>query len=193
MKHLILSGGKPAERGAWVHALLAHAGREARVALCMFASEDETLAQAMATGLKAVIADAAEIPDISFKVLDAANFKDVSAWANVIVISGGDPAKLKKELEPHGDLMQVWDGKTIAGSSAGADIMCKRYAYLQDKTFGGGFGWVPANIIPHWQAETWPGWDEADWAWAAKELSGKAGEAPLLTIREGEFVEIAVQ
>lgn len=193
MKYLILSGGKPMERASWVQALLAHAGREARVALCMFAGDDETIQQAMVSGLKAIIADAAEVPDISFKVFTAENFKEVSEWANVIVIPGGDPAKLKKELEPHGNLMELWDGKTIAGSSAGADIMCKRYVYLQDKTFAEGFGWVQANFIPHWQSETWPDWGTDDWDWAAKELSGKPGGLPLLTVREGEFVEIAVQ
>jgi hypothetical protein len=180
------------ERAAWVRALLAHAGREARVALCMFAG-DEAIQEAMATGVKAVIVDAAAVPDVSFKVFTAENFKEVSAWANVVVIPGGDPAKLKKELEPHGNLMELWDDKTISGSSAGADIMCKRYVYLQDKTFADGFGWVSANFIPHWQAETWPGWTDKDWAWAAKELSGRPGGIPLFTVREGEFVEIAVQ
>jgi peptidase E len=195
VKYLILSGGKPAHREAWVQALLAHAGRDARVAFCMFASEDDATARAVVSGLSASIAEGVGVggDEISFDTLTAKNFEEVSAWANVIVIPGGDPMKLKKELEPHGDLLKLWDGKTISGSSAGADIMCRRYVYLQDKSFHEGFGWVNANFIPHWQAPNWDGWTAKDWAWASRELSAKPGSTPLLTIREGEFVEIAVQ
>jgi len=190
---LILSGGKPTESDAWVRALLSHADGEARIALCTFAGEDEAMQRAMADGITEVIRQAAGEVQTSFQTLTADNFAEVSAWANVVVLSGGSAAKLKRELEPHGDLMQLWDGKTISGSSAGADIMCRRYVYLQDKTFADGFGWVSANIIPHWQAQNWKGWNPEDWEWAAGELAGESGGVPLLTVREGEFVEIAVQ
>lgn len=193
MKYLILSGGKPTESERWVHALLRQAGSEAQIAFCLFAGETPELQTAMERGITEVIQRWAGKVRVSFQTLTPDTFKEVSAWANVVVIPGGDPQKLQRELEPHGDLMQLWDGKTISGSSAGADIMCRRYIYLQDKTFHNGFGWVAANFIPHWQAEGWEGWTAETWQWAAAELAGKPGDAPLLTVREGEFVEVAVQ
>jgi peptidase E len=193
VKHLILSGGKPTESEAWVRALVAHAGPEARIALCLFAAEDPNMEQQIADGVSKVITKWAGKVQVSFKALTADNFALVSEWANVVVIPGGSPMKLTQELEPHGDLLQLWDGKTISGASAGADIMCRRYVYLQDKSFHDGLGWVAANFIPHWQAETWEGWASEDWDWAARELAETPGKTPLLTVREGHFVEITVQ
>lgn len=192
MKRLILSGGKPTESKRWVDALLCQADGEARIGLCLFAGEDSKIQAAMESGVADVVKRWADKTKVELKTLTPDNFTEASNWANIIVIPGGDPSKLQKELAPYGDLMQLWDGKTISGSSAGADIMCCRYVYLQDKTFHQGFGWVKANFIPHWLAE-WEGWDYKTWQWAANELATDHGQTPLLLVREGEFVEIAVQ
>jgi hypothetical protein len=191
MKHLILGGGKVTTLGgkAWAKALLGHTGKTVKIAMCMFAiDETEWTSEADET-----INEIKRLTDkrIEHAVLEADTFMDVSAWADAIIIVGGDPARLKNTLEQYGDLMSLWDGKTIAGSSAGADIMCQRYMYLQDRIVQEGFGWVPANIIPHWEAD-FEDWKPEDWKWAARELAGGPGEAPLLCMREGDFVEIKV-
>lgn len=192
MKRLILSGGKPTESKRWVDALLCQANGEARIGLCLFAGEDSKIQTAMEHGVTEVIKHWAGNTKVECQTLTPDNFVKVSNWANIIVIPGGDSQKLYNELTPQGDLMQLWDGKTISGSSAGADIMCRRYVYLQDKTFHQGFGWVQANFIPHWLAD-WEGWDYKTWQWAVNELATQPGQVPLLLVREGEFVEIAVQ
>jgi peptidase S51-like protein len=192
MKHLILNGGKPIERKAWVELLLRDAGREARIAFCMFAAPSEDLREKMLAGIQQQITKHAGVRQIAFRVLEADNFNEVSAWANIIVIPGGDPWQLKNALAQYGDLMELWDGKTVAGFSAGADVMVRRYMYLQDKVVQEGFGWLPVNLIPHWQAD-FEGWRADDWQWASRQLASGPGDVPLITIREGEFVEFAVQ
>jgi hypothetical protein len=196
MKHLILSGGRPwlSDNGGkrWVDALLAYSGKTVHIAYCLFAQDPADWPETLRTN-QDLVRQFAGSREVSFKTLEHDSFFDVSAWADVIVIVGGDPAMLRDVLEQYGDLMQLWDGKTISGSSAGADIMVRRYMYLQDKVIQEGFGWVPVHFIPHWQANGWKGWEPKDWAWAANELAGQPGQEPLLCVREGDFVEIAVQ
>ncbi|HEV7454290.1 MAG TPA: Type 1 glutamine amidotransferase-like domain-containing protein [Candidatus Saccharimonadales bacterium] len=196
MKHLILSGGRPwsGEGGGrhWVHSLFSQSGQKVRVAYCLFAEETAHWPEILLTNQELITKHAGN-HSVSFKTLEHDTFFDVSTWADVIVIVGGDPVRLRAALEQYGDLMQIWDGKTISGSSAGADIMVRRYVYLQDKTMHEGFGWVPANFIPHWQSTGWKDWEAQDWEWAANQLAGVPGEDPLLCVREGDFVEVAVQ
>jgi hypothetical protein len=194
MKHLILSGGRPwlSDSGGkqWVDALLARSGNTVHVAYCLFAQDASEWPETLRTN-KALVQKFAGKRTVSFKTLEHDTFFEVSAWAHVIVIVGGDPATLRDTLEQYGDLMALWDGKTISGSSAGADIMVRRYMYLQDKVVQEGFGWVTANLLPHWEA--YEGWTAEDWQWAVNKLAGRPGEEPLLCIREGDFTEIAVQ
>jgi peptidase E len=192
MKHLILAGGQMDVKGgrAWVEALLQDCKSSAKVAFCLFAREESDWDQVVSGHIDLITRYTDK--RVNFKVFEAINFAEVSAWANVVVIVGGDPWRLKNTLEQYGNLMELWDGKTISGSSAGADIMVRRYMYLQDKVVQAGFGWVPVNVIPHWRAEGWKGWKPADWQWAARELAAGPGETPLLCIREGDFVEIEV-
>jgi peptidase E len=192
MKHLILGGGQMATKGGkkWVDVLLKNTGKTANIALCLFAVREAQWEEIVDGTLQAIrpLTD----KKIECKVLDADTFIDISAWADVIVIAGGDAARLKNTLEQYGDLMSLWNGKTIAGSSAGADIMVQRYMYLQDRVVQQGFGWVPINFIPHWQSN-YDDWKAEDWTWAASELAGQPGEVPLICAREGDFVEITVK
>ncbi|MET0779397.1 MAG: Type 1 glutamine amidotransferase-like domain-containing protein [Candidatus Saccharimonadales bacterium] len=197
MKHLILAGGRPwsgqGEGKHWVEALFSHTAKDdIHVAYCLFAEEVSHWPEVLLTNQELITKHAGS-HSVSFQTLEHDTFFDVSAWADVIVIVGGDPARLREALEQYGDLMQVWDGKTISGSSAGADIMVHKYIYLQNKAVQEGFGWIKANFIPHWQHSGWKDWSTKDWEWAAGELAGMPGGAPLLCVREGDFVEVAVQ
>jgi hypothetical protein len=195
MKHLILSGGRPwrGEDGGklWVQALLAHCGSEARIGFCVFAQEEAEWPETIRSNAGLITKFAGDTA-VNSKTMTAESFTEVSEWANVIVIPGGIPERLEQALKPYGDILQLWDGKTISGSSAGADIMCERYMYLQDRVVKQGFGWVPVSFIPHWQADLL-GWKPEDWRWAETQLARGPGELPLLCVREADFVELAVQ
>lgn len=123
--------------------------------------------------------------------MTADNFKDVSDWADIIYIPGGDPYVLKERLEACGDIAKLWDGKVIAGSSAGADLFCVAFTYLQDKTMGEGLGWVKATCIPHWR-DAFNDYTQKDWDWSEKECLKRYPDLPVLCIPEGESVEFSV-
>jgi len=127
---------------------------------------------------------------VSYQTMTADNFTEVSAWADIIYLPGGDPFKLLEKLKPF-DLKKLWYGKVIAGSSAGADLFCVGFTYLQDRTIGQGLGWVPATCIPHWR-DKFEDYTDKDWDWAEQECLKQYPKLPVLTIPEGEFVEFSV-
>jgi len=129
---------------------------------------------------------------VSHQTMTEQNFAEVSAWADVVYVPGGDPAVLQKRLGACGDIAKLWDGKVVAGSSAGADFMCEGYIYLQDKTYGHGFGWIKATCIPHWRSDEWKGYAPEDWDFIEQESLKEAPDTPVLCIPESEFVEFTV-
>lgn len=128
---------------------------------------------------------------IAYKTMTAENFAEVSSWADVIYIPGGNPKTLHDLLIKCGDISKLWNKKVIAGSSAGADLFCTNYVYLQDKTFGKGLDWVKATCVPHWR-DKFRDYTSKDWDWAESEALRKFPELPVLCIPEGEFVEFSV-
>ncbi len=130
--------------------------------------------------------------DISFQTMTPENFAEVSKWADVIYMPGGDPDILKQKLAACGDIARLWDGKVIAGSSAGADVLCKYYLFLQNKTLSEGLGWVNASCIPHWR-DKFEDYTDKHWDEEETKLHKMYPEIPILCIPEGEFVEITVK
>lgn len=130
--------------------------------------------------------------DITYQTMTAENFVKVSAWADIIYLPGGDPFQLIEKIKTSGNIAMLWDGKTIAGSSVGADLFCKGFVYLQEKSFGHGLGWVPATCIPHW-LDNFNGYTQKDWDWAEQESLKQFPDLPVLCIPEGEFVELTVK
>jgi peptidase E len=186
-------GGRPwvaADGGqALVGAMLRYYPVAAKVAFCNFAQPESDWQETQ--HINSVMFDEFRgATAITYQTMNSSNFTEVSAWADVIYIPGGTPAILKQKLNAFPDLAQLWDNKVVAGASAGADVLCAYYPYLQDKTIQQGFGWVAASLVPHWRND---GEDEHAQTWAEAELLKRHPELPVLCIPEGEFVEITVQ
>ena len=195
MKRLILMGGRPWECDdggkRFTQVLFRYFPKQVKLAFCIFAQPEADWQETEAWNTKMFDSFKAG-REITFQTMTADNFSEVSSWANIIYIPGGDPYQLKEKLEACGDVPGLWDGKVIAGSSAGADILCTQYTYLQNKTFGSGYGWVPATCIPHWR-DNFNDYTTDGWDWAEKEALKRYPELPVLCIPEGEFVEFTVR
>ncbi len=195
MKRLILMGGRPWEADdkgkMFAKVLFRYFPKQVKLAFCIFAQPDkdwETTTQWNTDMFDSFKAGR----EIEHKIMTAENFLEVSKWADIVYIPGGDPFTLKKNLEACGDIAKLWDDKVIAGSSAGADLFCVAYTYLQDKTMGQGLGWVQATCIPHWR-DRFENYTDKDWDWAEQESLKQYPNLPVLTIPEGEFVEFTVK
>ncbi len=194
MKQLILIGGMPwkadSDSNALSFALRTHIKPELNIAFCNFARNHDN-PHDKDDAMNAMFNKFGGNKKMSYLIMTSENFREVSEWADVIYMPGGDPALLVAELQRHADIEKLWDNKIISGSSAGADIMCTYYVYLQDKTFGKGFGWVQATLIPHWGH--YEGYSENDWKSLREEALNQTPDLPVLCIPEGQFVEITVQ
>ncbi len=112
--------------------------------------------------------------------------------SNAIIIQGGDDELLQHWLKKF-DLPKLWEGKTIAGSSAGSDALCMCFWTCDWRTYMDGLGIVPIKFIPHYQSDY--GKDDVrgpiDWEKAYLELKEYGEQSlPIHALKEGEFVVI---
>ncbi|HEY8999660.1 MAG TPA: Type 1 glutamine amidotransferase-like domain-containing protein [Candidatus Saccharimonadales bacterium] len=192
MKRLILMGGRPweaADKGErQVEVLLRYFPAKVKLAFCIFAQPEGDWEETRALNVSMIECFKGECT-IAYQTMTLQNFAEVSEWADVIYMPGGKPPKLKAALEACGDVAKLWDGKVIVGASAGMDILCEHFSYLQEKTILEGFGWIKANCIPHWRNV---GEDAAVQTQAEAELLRRFPETPLLCVAEGDFIEVSV-
>jgi peptidase E len=193
VKRLILMGGRPwvAQDGGerLARALLRHTGKEVKLAFCIFAQPESEWEQTRQWNIK-MFNNFAGDKKLVYQTMTDENCEELSAWADVIYMPGGDTYELMRELKKHPDLASLWDDKIVAGSSAGADALCECFVYLQSKSFGEGLGWVQASCIPHWQH--YVGYEAKDWDFIEAEALKRRSDLPVLCIPEGQFVEITV-
>lgn len=189
MRHLILGGGKQWDGGdggaAWIQAVTK--GRnDIKAAFCHFARPESEWKDAESRTMQ-FIEKFSTLHD-NTQMLTHENFDTVSAWADAIWVTGGNPSLLQEQLLKHGSSESLWQDKTIAGTSAGADMMCKDYVYLQSREVGSGFGWLDMNVLVHWRSD-FADWQPNEWSQYEEKLSR---DRQLLCLAEGEFAEFFV-
>ena len=129
--------------------------------------------------------------EISYQTMTDEDFAEVSAWADIVYIPGGSTSVLVERLAALGDAAKLWDGKVVAGASAGANLMCEGYISLDQKEYGRGLSWVRATGIPHWRSD-YGGYTDKDWDEIEQKALREAPGTPVLCIPESEFVEFTV-
>lgn len=105
---------------------------------------------------------------------------------DVISVRGGSTNKLLNVLKKDMSWKKFLDGKTIAGTSAGADAFAKYYSDIDHNKVGEGLCFLNIKIIVHWKSDYGSG--KIDWNKSLKELEEYGGKLPLYKLREGEFV-----
>lgn len=192
MKHLILMGGRPwVARDKGQHqteVIFRHCQQSAKVAFCNFAQDESEWEDTVSVNLK--MFKSFYNGTLEHRVMNQSSVESDSEWSDIIYIPGGDPFVLINELKPF-VLDKLWDGKVIVGASAGADLLCARFPYLQEKRFGDGLGWVKATCIPHWR-DDFNNYTEQDWDWAESESLKRNPDLPVLCIPEGQVAEFSV-
>ena len=195
MKRLILMGGSPWLDGEcgkdFVTTAFRYFPKRVRVAFCIFAQPESDWQETTDRNIE-MFKSHEQSKSLEFKTMTTGNFEDVSKWADVIYLPGGSPSILMEKLAVAGDINVLWDNKVIAGSSAGADLFCEKFLYLQDRVFGAGLGWVKAVCIPHWR-DDFDNYSTKDWDWAEQEALNRFPELPVLTIPEGRFIELTIK
>jgi peptidase E len=186
-------GGRPWETedkgGSFARTMFRYYPQEVKLAFCIFARPETEWPQTEKWN-KSMFQTFAGGRKIAYRTMSAKTLEADSDWADIVYIPGGNPYVLIEKLKAY-DLEKLWDKKLIAGSSAGADLFCEKFVYLQEKTVGEGLGWVKASCIPHWR-DKFEDYTYKDWDWAEETLQKEFPDLPVLCIPEGKFVELSV-
>jgi peptidase E len=97
--------------------------------------------------------------EIKVVVADKGKFVQQLKSSDAIYMRGGETELLMQELEKHPDFGSLVQGKTVAGSSAGAYVLAKYYHSASRGGIHKGLGLVPVRVICHYQSD---GFDTPD-------------------------------
>ena len=127
------------------------------------------------------------INNFEFVLAEPENFAEQVKNSDVIFLQGGYTEPLMQLLSESGDWIKELEGKTIAGTSAGAEIIAKYYYIGKTMRAGKGFNLLPIKFMPHWRSNL-EEYNNLDWDKALQELKDYQEDLPIYNLREGEFV-----
>jgi hypothetical protein len=87
--------------------------------------------------------------NLEFQVAETGAFENQLRWADVMYLRGGSTATLMKKLKIFKSVLKLFDGKVIAGSSAGAYAISKYYWGNNAKALGRGLGALEIKCYCH--------------------------------------------
>ena len=111
---------------------------------------------------------------------------------DAIIIHGGDDKLLLYWLTQY-NLPKIWDGKVVAGSSAGSNVLVTQFWTCDWRLVMDGLGILPVKFIPHYKSSY--GQDDPrgsiNWESAYKELEEYGNKSlPIYALEEGDFIVI---
>jgi len=80
--------------------------------------------------------------------------------SNIIYIIGGSDKALQKVFGQLSDLPDLFSGKVVAGSSAGANMLARYYYAVDRERVEKGLGVLPVKVLSHFEGEKYAGDDE---------------------------------
>jgi peptidase E len=191
MTKYILVGGYPhkaADGGkAFAEELVHGINQPVKLLDCLFARSQDNWPKAFEQDKEFF---SKHLPNVRFEIelANPSSFIEQVKWADAVYIRGGtNELLLVAFLKQGSDLWSALEGKTLAGSSAGANAISKYYYGLDDLTFEEGIGLLPIKTIVHWQSD----YNAPNINWESayegmKEFGDKS--LPICTLKEGEFM-----
>lgn len=101
-------------------------------------------------------AEQAQGKTVNFVKATEKDFTEQFKEADAIYFHGGSTNKLLRVLRTYPDLRPLTEGKTIAGSSAGAYALAKLGASHSEDATREGLGWVPLRVVCHYESPELP-------------------------------------
>ena len=119
-----------------------------RVLLNYFAREESEIDK-LAKQDKQRIVRYSENKNLEFQVAEIERFENQIKWANVMYMGGGSTIRLMEKLKKIKNIEKLFEGKVIAGSSAGAYALSKYYWSNNAKMLGKGLGILNIKCYCH--------------------------------------------
>lgn len=110
--------------------------------------------------------------------------------ATIIYLDEGDNVLAEQNLTKYPHLQKRFLGKTIVGSSAGANVLSAAYYSRSLRSVRSGLGILPVKVITHFETQPMPE-KPLDWRRITEELVAyKDPQLPVYTLKENEFVTL---
>jgi Peptidase family S51 len=155
MTKLILHGGftmgEKQENDAFFKEILKAAPRRVKILLVYFAKEPDRIAKNKAEDIEQFNKSKKD-KDLVFEVAEPKLFPEQANRADIIYLHGGHSGLLYDALQKIPNLEELLRGKTVAGDSAGANVLCEAF-YSMKIGAHVGFGLIPIKIITHFKKE----------------------------------------
>ncbi len=94
--------------------------------------------------------------DLHFKMASQEHFLEEIKESDAIFFNGGSTRRLMRILQAYPDLKPLVEGKTVAGSSAGAYILVTFGASHSEEIVRDGLGFVPLRVVCHYGSPKLP-------------------------------------
>lgn len=193
MTTYILAGGADRKTPEFGERLAAEVhkkiNRPVRVLSCLFAEPREVWSEKFASRMPWFQQFFGAATDVELAFPD--QFPDQARRADVIYLHGGDDVLLGHYLDAYNDIRDMFLGKIVVGSSAGADWLSTNFWACDWRKTMHGSGIVPLSIIVH-SGSDYGNEDTRgpiDWQLAEAEFQAAIGAGKTIThLPEGEFV-----
>ncbi len=153
---------------------------------CLFAEDDNSLWPEKLRKDQELLSLMLPDVDIQWQLAQISTFRQQISWADVIYLRGGSAELLLQNIiKEIPDIQKLMEGKTLAGTSAGADVIATFYYGLDTIQIMEGLGLLPIKVIVHWKSDY--NAPNIDWNKAYQELQDYKQPLELITLAEGEF------
>lgn len=146
------SGRKNSENDKFFKEILKDAPKDTQILLVYFAKEVDEYLRMQREDIWQ-FEENSDNKNRSFEIASEESFPKQTAQSDIIYLHGGKTSKLLTALKQYPNLRELFEGKIVAGESAGAYVLS---ACFYSKTEGGifeGLGFVPAKTICHYVGE----------------------------------------
>ena len=189
MTNFILVGGYPrkaADGGkAFAEALTSAFDEPIKLLVCLFARPEDAWEKAFSDDREFF---SAHLPDkwIEFKCATKEGFLEELAWSDAVYFRGGDAPMLIKALAKQEGWRTMLHGKTVAGSSVGADMLTAHHYDGDRCRLADGLRLIPVKTLVHYRSDY--NAPNIDWDEAERSLAAYGEPLKMVMLREGEFL-----
>ena len=166
-------------------------GSSPRILITLFAQPREDW-EAKFGQYEGMLSTAPEGVKLSFELAFPDMFEQQVAHSDIVYIHGGDDHLVQYWFTKF-DIPKIWEGKVVATSSAGSNLLVKHYWTCDWRQCGDGLGILPIKFIPHFKSNF--GADDPrgpiNWEKAYQELTEYGDKTvPIHALEEGDYIVI---
>ncbi len=194
MKSFLLAGGYPAKAfdggRAFIEAFIDERVLPIKVLIVYFATDPDKIVQKWDQD-QALFAKFLRPSDYQLMIATEQDFLQQIGEVDTLYFKGGYTERLIEALSKQPDWANHIAGKTIVGTSAGAEMLSRYYFDLDQMTIRLGFNILPIKVLVHYRSQY--NNQPFDWNSIEQDLLAYQESLPLHRLADGTFERVVVE